>query len=92
MKVVFVVNGTPDEIAHSLVDENLRRHWDINSTSVEKKRISGDVLSITYKNPNYHSDVKETLKYTFTECFLNGQTTYLIHELLNDCDSRYYEI
>jgi len=76
MKAVIVVVGVPGEIANALVDERSRRQWDMDLKSIHV--VHSDTLKIQYKGA-----YSEYLTYTFAESFLQGATTYLIHERVN---------
>ena len=92
MKAITTVIGFPDEIAHALVDEKKRHLWDINCTGITRKPIKGDHFEVQYTTLE-GKIVTERLTYTFAEAFINGSTTYLIHESVNDGqENRYYEI
>ena len=77
MKAVIVIVGVPGEIANALVDERSRRQWDMDLKSIHVVH-SSDTLNIQYKGA-----YSEDLTYTFAESFLQGATTYLIHERVN---------
>ncbi len=67
----------------------------MNSDSIKKKDQHGDQLDISYsmkENGELHSTL-EQLKFSYAETFINGQTTYIIKELVNDgLETRYYAI
>lgn len=79
VRAMTVVQALPEEIAQVLVDHTKRMLWDLNSTQVVKTG-SGDNLRVTYEKvclgKKAVSNVE--LKYSFSETFMNGQTTYLI--------------
>ena len=79
IRAMTVVQALPEEIAQVLVDHTKRMLWDLNSTQVVKTG-SGDNLLVSYEKvclgKNAGSNLE--LKYSFSETFMNGQTTYLI--------------
>jgi hypothetical protein len=79
-----VIACAPDEFAHALIDDKTRLLWDLNATSASKGR--GDQLKVSYSQGS-----EQLIKFTFADTFLNGSTTYLIHEQCEG-ESRYYEL
>ena len=76
-----VVQALPEEIAQILVDHSKRMLWDLNSTQAVKAGGSGDNMRVTYEKVCLGKKAAVTnveVRYSFSETFMNGHTTYLI--------------
>ena len=93
IRAMTVVQSSPEEIAQVLVDQSKRMQWDIYCMQVSKS-CQGDNLKITYERSIFgkRTESNVQLKYSFAETFMNGHTTYLIHEKDEGGADSYYEL
>lgn len=74
-----------------LVDHSKRQMWDLNCIGASKIGHQGDHLKISYEKNVLGNKINSSVevRYLFSETFLNGHTTYLIHEKAEDAEAFY---
>ena len=85
LKAVLYVKTSPNDFMKALIEENIRREWDLKLKIVELKE---DTLKVSYlmSAPCYY---EENLKYAYTK---EDNGNVIIEELVNSKKERYYVI
>jgi hypothetical protein len=94
IKASTTIQGLADDIAKIITDERRRHMWDINTQHVQKRDDGSIAVSYIFTDTNGQLQTSlEVLKHTFSETFINGTTTFIIKETVNEGqETRFYEL